>query len=68
MLAGCDTRDAVDKAHDNVDPDELAAFKRGLNTPVSVFHKLPEATPDMQAIEDAVARGVEKGIRNAAEG
>ena len=70
ILAGCDSRDAVDKALDNVDPDELAAFKRGLNSPVSVFNTTPPSAPeiDLQELEDAIARGVEKGIRNAAKG
>lgn len=68
ILTGCDDRDPVQKALDNVDPEKLAAFKKGLDTPVSVFPDLPESTPDTQAIEDAVARGVEKGIRNAIGG
>ena len=68
-LTGCDNRDAVDKALDNVDPERLAAFKRGLEKGERALG-VPTATPDpdTQALEDAIARGVEKGIKEALGG
>lgn len=68
VLAGCDDgKDAVDRALDKVDPSAAAAFKKGWDEGAINFYT-PTPSPEEKALEDAIARGVEKGIQNALGG